>query len=178
VRLGGALTTTVRIFLSSGDDALEERDFFDALVRDAINACLMDLDSSIRFEVDRWERSAPHKLLPDAGPNDEFVARAKRANLVVSVLIDNLRPGTREELEAALAEDGVEVSVVWCEKRDGQPDSEVSRWLLSRQGQLFYDRAGRPDTTGPKVAFVRLITAALLTALRDYAPRELVHERR
>ena len=48
----------VRVFLSSGDDALAERNFLDALIRDAINPVLMDLDFKVRFEVDRWDRAA------------------------------------------------------------------------------------------------------------------------
>lgn len=178
VRLSGSKTTTIRIFLSSGDDALAERDFFDSLVRDGVNAALMNLGYSVRFEVDRWERSAPHKILLGASPNDEFVERAKCANLVVSVLIDNLGQGTKEELEAALSEGSIELSIVWCEARDANPDTDVSRWLLGHQGEVFYDRAGRPETDGPRVALGRLITEATLTALRQYAPEELMHEAR
>jgi len=132
----------------------------------------------LNFEVDRWKRSAPHKILVDASPNDEFVARAKRANLVVSVLIDRLGPGTQEELEAILDEDDVELSVVWCERRDGYPDTQVSRWLGRHQHDILYDRAGRPDTPGPRIALVRLIIEAMLTALREHAPKELLRERR
>lgn len=178
MRLLGTSTTTVRVFLSSGDDALTERDFVDALVYNGVNTVLMNLDFSVRFEVDRWERSAPHKILVDASPNDEFVARAKRANLVVSVLIDRLGPGTEEELEAVLDEETVELSVVWCERRDGHPDTEVSRWLDRHKGDVFYDRAGSPNTPGPRIALVRLIIEAMLTALRDHAPKELLRERR
>jgi len=178
VRLLGTPTTTVRIFLSSGDDALSERDFVDALVRDGVNTALMNLDFSVRFEVDRWERSAPHKILIDASANDEFVARAKRANLVVSVLIDRLGQGTQQELEAALEEDGVELSIVWCEARDGHPDTEVGRWLACHEDDLLYDRAGGSETPGPRIALVRLFIEAMLTALREHAPRELLRERR
>ncbi len=176
MRLLATQTTTVRVFLSSGDDALAERDFVDALFCDAANAVLMKLGFSVRFDVDRWERSAPHKILAEASPNDEFVARAKHANLVVSVLIDRLGPGTHDELEAVLDEDDVELSIVWCERRDGEPDTEVSRWLASHRDDVFYDRAGRLDTPGPRVALVRLVLEATLTALRAHAPRELLHE--
>jgi len=178
VRLLGAQAVLVRIFVSSGDDALAERDFLDALIRDAINPVLMDLDFRFRFEVDRWERTAPHKILPDASPNDEFVARARAANLVVSVLIDELRQGTKEELEAVLHADDVELSVIWCEDRQSVPDTEVSRWLARQKSLILYDRAGRPEKPGPKVALARLATEASLVALRTHDPEGLLRERR
>jgi hypothetical protein len=164
--------------VSSGDDALVERDFLDALIRDGVNAVLMNLDFSVRFEVDRWERSSPHKILTGASPNDEFVARARRANLVVSVLIDDLGPGTKEELEAALDEDDLELSVVWCERRETQLETDVSRWLAAHRDTILYDRAGRPDTPGPRIALVRLIIDAMLTTIREHAPKELWREQR
>jgi len=106
--------------------------------------------------------TAPHKILPGASPNDKFVARARRANLVVSLLIDELREGTRGELEAVLNEDEIELSVVWCEDREGEPYTEVSRWLALQDKRIIYDRAGRPDQTGPKIALARLATEAAL----------------
>jgi len=178
LRLFGSQAAIVRIFLSSGDDALAERDFLDALIRDAINPVLMDLDFKVRFEVDRWERTAPHKILPGATPNDEFVARARRADLVISVLIDELREGTQGELEAVLKEDEIELSVVWCEDREGEPDTEASRWLALQDKRIIYDRAGRPDQTGPKIALARLATEAALTALKTHDPEGLLRERR
>src|SRR4051812_10096751 len=97
VRIRGAQVTMVTVFVSSGDDALTKRNYIDWLVNDAVNVALKSLEVPVRFEVDRWERSAPHKILPGATPNDEFVARAMKSNLVVSILIDDLGKGTREE---------------------------------------------------------------------------------
>jgi hypothetical protein len=178
VRILVKQTKTLSVFISSGDDALTERDFLDSLIRDGLTPVLMDLEFSLRLEVDRWERSAPHKIRPGASPNDEFVARAMRANLVVCVLKDRLGPGTQEEIEAVLGEDDVELSIVWCEDRTTSPDTEVSRWLASHQGYALYDRAGLDDTEGPRVALVRLMTQAMLTALRDHTPEEFLRERR
>ncbi len=178
VRLLGSPTTLLTVFISSGDDALGQRDFIDALVRDGVNAALRQLNVPVRFEVDRWERTAPHKILPGASSNDEFVARARAADLVVSVLIDRLGPGTREELEAALDEDDVEVAILWCEQREGRPDSDVGRWLSSLDDAVLWDRAGRPETQGPHIALARLFMEAMLTVMRDHAPKELWHERR
>jgi hypothetical protein len=176
VRLLGTPTILVTVFVSSGVDALQQRDFIDALVRDAVNAALARFSVKVRFEVDRWERTAPHKITQDGSANDEFVARAKQASLVVGILIDKMGEGTREELEAVLPEDDVELSIVWCEDREGQPDSAVSRWLAGRQDDVVYDRAGRPDTPGPQIAITRLFIEAMLSAMRDHAPKELWHE--
>jgi hypothetical protein len=171
-------TKTLRVFISSGDDAIAERDFLDALIRDGLTPVLMDLHFTLRFDVDTWERTAPHKILPDASPNDEFVARAKAPGLVIGVLKDKLGQGTREELEAALADDSVEVAIVWCEDRRSSPDSEVSRWLVERQGYVLDDRAGQDNTDGPRIALVRAMTDTMLKAIRQHTPEELLRERR
>jgi hypothetical protein len=174
----GTPTRTIRVFVSSGDDALELRDFVDDLVANAINAVLMQVEAPIRFEVDRWERSAPHKVLSDASPNEEFVARAVRADLVVCILFERLGTGTREELEAALTCGGVELSVIWCAEREGREQTPVGAWLKPRTHDLLWDFAGTPDTTGPTVALVRVFLVATLSELRDGSPEELLRERR
>lgn len=178
VRLIPIPTRTIQLFVSSGDDALEQRDFLDALVRNGIVPVLIDRGHTVRFDVDRWERTAPHKILPGGSPNDEFVARAKRATLVVCILIDELGPGTREELEAALAQEGVELAVVWCEDREADGDTEVGRWLAAHKGEFLYDRAGRPGTDGPRIALARLVFDAALGVLSDHRQEELLRERR
>lgn len=174
----GTPTTVFRIFLSSGDDLLELRNMVDRLVQDAINAVLMHKNPPVRFEVDRWERTAPHRLRPGESANSEFVARAVAADLVLSLVLDELGNGTREELEAALDEDGVELSVVWCDRRDDWPDTPVGRWLGPLKDRLFIDRAGRPDTRGPTVAIVRLLLDAALTAIKQGQDQEMLRERR
>jgi hypothetical protein len=173
VRIRGAPVTMVTVFVSSGDDALTSRDYVDRLVRDAVNVALQSLEVPVRFEVDRWERSAPHKILPGRTPNEEFVARAKRSNLVVSILIDNLGDGTREELEAVLPEAEIELAIVWCERRTGHVDTAVSQWLKRQRDDILYDRAGRPKTIGPRIALTRLFMEAMLRAVRDHAPEDL-----
>lgn len=173
VRLGGTQLTMVTVFVSSGDDALANRDYIDRLVADAVNVALQSLKLPVRFEVDRWERTAAHRMLPGAEPNQEFVARAKAANLVVSVLIDKLGQGTREELEAVLAEDDVELSIIWCEQRDNEPNTQVSRWLSRQRNEVLYDRADHPKTDGPRIALTRLFMEAMLTAVRDHAAADL-----
>lgn len=168
----------MRVFVSSGDDALPLRDFVDALVQDGINAVLMQLGAPLRFEVDRWERTAPHKVLPDATPNEEFVARALKADLVLCILFDRLGAGTQEELEAVLGSELVELSVLLCAERDGDVDTPARRWLYEHIDDLFWDWAGLPDTTGPPIAIVRIFLEAVLSAFEDNEPQELMRERR
>jgi hypothetical protein len=131
VRLrSGTTTRQFQVFLSSADEVRDLRDLTDELVRTAVGSPLLRLGIPVRFDVDRWERSAPHRILPGATTNEEFVARAKHAHLVLCLLGDDLRPGTREELEAALAEPDVEISVVWCVDRNGPwPDTDAGRFL-------------------------------------------------
>ena len=173
VRIRGSQVTMVRVFVSSGDDVRTNRNYIDRLVGDAVNVALGRLHVPVRFEVDRWERSAPHKILPGATTNEEFVARAQASHLVVGVLQDTLGEGTREELEAVLTEDEIELAVVWCERHGDRPTTPVSEWLKRQREDIVYDRAGRLGTDGPRIALTRLFMQAMLTAVREHAPADL-----
>lgn len=174
----GTPTTSFTVFLSSGDDALTLRNLADALVRDGVGAVQLGLRLPVRFEVDRWERTAPHRLRPGESANAEFVARAETAQLVLGFLIEELGEGTREELEAVLGDDDIELSVLWCVDRDNWPDTPVGRWLHPRKNQLLIERVGPPDTDGPTVGIVRVLLEAVLRALDQHHGGEVLRERR
>lgn len=94
-------TSSYRVFLSSGDDVVPLRDRAERLSEIA-SEVLSRSDRSSRLEIDRWEDAAPHVVDTDK-VTDEFVGRALASHMVVALLLNEIRPGTFEELEAVLA---------------------------------------------------------------------------
>lgn len=139
------------LFISSGDDALSHRDLVDDLVRDAINSELLTAGLPIVVTVDRWERTAPGRTEGET-INDWFVRRARRSSVALCLLVDRLGQGTKEELEAVLASEGVELSVIWFVDRTTWPDTPVGEFLKSHEQRLFIDRAGSPEGPGALIA--------------------------
>jgi hypothetical protein len=175
----GIPTSVVLIFLSSGDDVLELRELVNRLVEESVNPVLRQNELSVRVEVDGWDRTAAHRVPSGEKTNTEFVRRACNAHLVLGILRDELGDGTREELEAALEKDDVELSVVWCVDRDGDwPETSVGKWLGPMKERLLFDRAGDLGTVGPAIAIVRILLEAVMTAARQNQDQELLRERR
>lgn len=157
-------TNIVLVFVSSGDDLAALRDLVWRLGMESINPVLREMKRSVRLDVDRWEHTPPHRVPEGQTLNSEFVTRARAAQLVVCLLHEKIGEGTREEIEAALDDDDVELSVVWCVTRDDWPNTEVGQFLAPLKDEIFIDRAGLSGTDGPAVAIARILFQATLTA--------------
>jgi hypothetical protein len=174
----GGQTQNVQVFLSSGDDLKQLRNLVSKLVNEAVNVTLNKHDQPVRIEIGRWELSAPHRVAPGETVNSEFVARARASQLLLCLLHHDLGAGTREELEAALAEANVDVAVIWCVEDSEWPETSAGRWLREHKDDLFIDRAGPPDTSGPSAAIVRALLDVAFTALSQVQSEGLMHETR
>jgi hypothetical protein len=113
LRRNSAYNRRCDIFLSSGSDVHVERDRFERLA-EVINKQLywsfVDSLPVVQLNIVRWEQSVPQKTGGD--PNSEFRRRAERSHITVVLLHDDIRPGTEDELEAALSAEAVQVSVI------------------------------------------------------------------
>jgi hypothetical protein len=177
MQLGRAdLIQLYRIFLSSGDDALELRDRVEGLIERALNPQLKDAGELIRFEVDRWERTAAHRTR-DPETNAQFVRRALQSHLTLTLLLAHLGEGTRGELEAVLDETDNEISALWFVPRRGDQDSSVATWLNARRERVYYDRCGTSDSHESWEGIFRVLIAALLDAKRREREDAYVEER-
>ncbi len=83
-----------------------------ALVDDVISPQLRENKASARLAVDMWERTAAEQARPGEGTNERFVRMARDANLTLVLILDELRDGTREELEAAVDDPKAQVAVL------------------------------------------------------------------
>jgi hypothetical protein len=167
---------TYRIFLSSGDDARSLRDRVDAIVNDAINPQLLDANADVRFEVDRWERTAAQRNEPGETTNERFVRRALKSNVTLSLLLDRIGAGTREELAAVLDTDG-QVSALWFVAKDADPQTEVSEFLRPNRERLYYDKTGPPESDDSWVGIIRVLTGVLVEALTSSSEELFVEQR-
>lgn len=161
------------LFLSSSDEAetrrLRER--VRRLVDDVINPRLGDYEQAgVRLAVQRWEQAAAQRVGPGQ-VNELFVAKARRAALTMVLLLDEIRPGTREEFEAALAEADPQVSVLVFDRPGGSDASklrELSVYLHQYRDQILYnDRCGLPDSDDAWIALVNALLHFTFSAMQQ-----------
>lgn len=159
------------VFLSSGSDLKRLRDFADGLMREILNSLLLHHRIQVRFDVDRWEDTAPQ--IAPGKVNDLFVERALRSDVTIVLLQDELRPGTEGELRAVLKSGGdrPQVCVLWFQPTKKASKKEVARIraLLEPLSEKMLWKDSIPLTAAsPDAAFleiVRVILDVLLSAI-------------
>src|SRR6476620_5857548 len=159
-------TLTYRIFLSSGDDALDLRDRVEDLVNKVITPQLEDANFKLRLAVKRWEQAASQTTPAGKKTNDRFVDAAVASDLTLALLLDRLGQGTKEEIEAALAA-GTEVSALWFIGRTETPDSEVAEFLGKQREQLLHDRTGNPESDESWHGILKILMALVFQGLKQ-----------
>jgi hypothetical protein len=111
LELRAAEKSRFSVFLSSPDEdfLVNLRDRVDSLVGE-LNAVLHWQREEFRFEVVRWETIAAQRASED--PLLLFVEEARRSHITLVLLADEMKDGTREEIEGAIAQDGVQISLI------------------------------------------------------------------
>jgi len=159
------------VFLSSGSDLKRLRDFADSLMRQILNSLLLHHGIQVRFDVDRWEDTAPQ--ITPGKVNDLFVERALKSDVTIVLLQDELRPGTEGELKAVLESGGdrPQVCVLWFQPTQRASKKEVARIrsLLDPLSEKMLWKDSIPLTANdPDAAFleiVRVVVDVLLPAI-------------
>lgn len=167
---------TLRVFISSGDDAADLRERVTGLIEKAVNSQLRDLDIDLRLQVDRWEDTAADTNAAGEGTNARFVRRALDCDLTLALLLKKLGPGTREEIEATLSA-GKELKVLWFVPKGSRPRSQVARFLEPLGERIYYDKTGRPDDDESWHGIVRVLLQIVLGEIRQRG-QGLHHEQR
>jgi len=141
----GRTTREFIVFISSGDDVLEQRRAAEAGIN-AKSRRLRQANAPIRFQADRWEhRPAGRNPIGHPG-NAVFVRRAKAADATLALLLEDVGGGTEEELNAVLDETDRDLAVLWYVGRTESPACGARAWLLNRKDEIVWDRVGRPGT--------------------------------
>lgn len=160
----GHLVIRFVFFISSGSDVDRQRDLFEGMVREASTQFRLreDADRPFVLEVDRWEQDAARRTTE---MNEEFVRRAKAAHATVVLLATEVRAGTREEIEAVLDEDDVQLSVIWMESPSSARKSRtLKKFLREHSNKIAYQRTCAPDSDEAVLAMIRVVAAASPTS--------------
>lgn len=166
MKLGpGQMVSEHVVFLSSSNDAIEVRERVDGLIRNAVNPALKDL-GEVRFYLEKWEHTEARRLGAGEGFDDEFISKAVASDLMMTLVVERVGPGTEAEMRA-VAESGTEIAALWFVKFGEQPDTEAARFLNELQDKkiLRYKQAGTIDSEESWQAIVRVLMAAAFQAL-------------
>ncbi len=166
------------MFVSSGNDARDLRDRVEKVFR-AASEILGIRNSPIRIEVNRWEHHAPERV-GHGRLNDQFVQEAETATMTVALLIQDLRPGTLQELRAVLTKTDRAVAVLWFRNPGEVPSDALQRFLARWQHKLLYKEVGAPDDESSWLGLVRVVVDFLLRIIHDeiHASQEVFYETR
>jgi hypothetical protein len=94
---------------------------------------------------------------------------ARQCSVVIVLLHDDLRPGTRGELLAVEDDSEVDLKVLWFPRRRRiwRRQSSVAEFLTTRQDKILYTCLPDANSEEAWVAVVRNLVATLLKALRS-----------
>jgi hypothetical protein len=186
VRIRSPSLGPYRLFLSSSNDPPLQRlrARVKALVEEVVNPQLISEypEAGVSIALEIWERVAAQQAHGDS-VNEIFVEKARNSQLTLVLLHDQLKKGTREELDAAIAA-GVEVSLLCFEppkslshRRQAQLRRDIRRY----ESHLFYGELGPPLSNDAWIGLTRVLLAFTFASIRDSqlpGGRELVAELR
>jgi hypothetical protein len=169
LRLGpGSLFRHYKVFVSSGDDLVDQRNMVKAIAEDAVNATFASKNLKIHLDAEMWETAPPRRLFGRETIDDEFVEKAKSSDLVVTLLWERVGGGTKKEVKAVL-KTRTELALLWFVGRKDRPKTPAAKFLtkLMKKQKLRLKRAGRPGDPEnvPAISQV-LFDAALEATLR------------
>lgn len=174
----GAITRRFTMFISSGSDVHQERDFFESAVKAANDQYQRYRTAAAPFylDTDRWENDAARRTTE---MNAEFVRRAKASHATVVLLADEVRRGTREEIEGVLEVGDVQLSVIWMIR----PGSErkagpLKKFLREHENEIAYYKTGEPGSRDAALAVFRVINAAFADLTNPHRTEALFSEER
>lgn len=124
---------TYEIFISSGSDLAEQRNLLRQLV-DAFNKQARDARVDYQIAVRAWEDAVSRRTFDDG--NREFRFDAEIANLVIVLLHRDLRPGTEEELDAALQSPDVQVAIILMDPPPATTRVKAEKHLREKMAEI------------------------------------------
>jgi hypothetical protein len=168
------------IFLSSGQDAEVLRDRVDRVIHKCLNAQLSARGWPVHFPVWRWEDVEARAADRGETVNDTFVQMARESSVVIVLLHDELRPGTRDELLSVKDDPDVDLKVLWFHKSRRLPfrrSSSVAEFLETHKDSVLHTRISEQDGEDAWIALVRNLVSTLLKALRSDQREPYVEDR-
>ena len=151
------------VFLSSSDEEETRRlrSRIKGLIDDVINPQLLRYrEAEVLLSLEMWERSAAQRVSADDRVNEIFVEQVRKSALTIGLLLDEVRPGTEDELVAALNDPQVQVAIHVFDRTSDPPEHparDVDDFLEEHREQLLYDRCGSVDGDAAWFSLVRTL---------------------
>ncbi|MDQ6944797.1 MAG: hypothetical protein M3256_00700 [Actinomycetota bacterium] len=135
--------------------------------------------SNLHLQVHRWETMTAQKPQPGETVNDLFLAQARESHVTLVLLLTEIFPFTLKEVLAVLAEEKVDLSVLWFRDPDGKDDSALRAFLRDHQARFLYQELGEPDSEAAWLALFAALFRLVMTAAYPLKETErLLYERR
>jgi hypothetical protein len=168
-------------FVSSGSDLREQREQFRELVREfhsQFKGLGLPDGSRLALDVEMWEHDASHVYPDPKDPMARYVAMAVSAHCTVALLGDEVRPGTRKEIEAVLSAGVTQLRVLVMPGKGREPSAEVKEFL-DQHREIFYNNSeAAPGDFKSTAAMVRLIASTVCDILTQTYRQEVSIENR
>jgi hypothetical protein len=167
------------VFVSSSDEDATQRlrARVKGLIEDVINPQLRYAypEAGVQLALDTWDRAAAQQVAEDQTVNEIFVEQVHASALTIGLLLDEVRPGTEEELVAAITDPKVQVAVHVFERVGDPPEHrarDVVDFLREHGAKIFVDdRCGQPDGDQAWLSLIRTLLNFTFTAMGDNDPR-------
>jgi len=167
------------IFISSAADAMPLRNRVQRLVNDCVNSQLSMHGWHVQFPIWRWEDVEARAAHTGETVNDIFVQMAKDSSVVMVLLLDDLKPGTHDELMAVKDDPEVKLQVLWFRQRRRLRlrRTSVERFLSEHRDDILHTPIDDPDSEDAWVVVTRNLMATLLKALKSDDRKPYVERR-
>lgn len=171
-------TNQYLVFVSSSDEdetnALRER--VKGLVDEVINPQLLTYpEARVELSLRMSERSAAQRVPEGEHVNRIFVDQVRESALTIGLLLDEVRPGTEEELVEALEDPAIQVAIHIFDRK-GEPPEELAKsveeFLAEHRDKVYYDRCGDGDSNDAWFGVLRTLLRFTFAAMRDNDPRK------
>lgn len=160
----------ISIFLSSGSDLIGERDHFEALVSTTNDQLSLAkwAENKFHLKVVRWEQEASRRT--HGNPNQIFCDLASEAHVTLVLLHNDLRQGTREEIEAVLGGSG-QLSILRLapSKPRSKAAKELNDFLEEKKNDILWHESGSPGSRDASLSMYRILLRIVAEAARPGA---------
>ncbi|MFC7673288.1 hypothetical protein ACFQWH_09420 [Mycolicibacterium sp. GCM10028919] len=151
------------LFMSSGSDVDNERQILRDLV-EAFNSQAIDARVDFLFNIRAWEDAVTRRTFGDG--NREFRYDASIANVVIVLLNRELRKGTEEELDEALASEAVQVAIILMDPPEKSTEIEAEKHLLAKLDEIKDDvrwlKTAKPGHVSVTIAMASILARLVI----------------
>jgi hypothetical protein len=115
------------------------------LIYEVINPLLRDARIPYSVSCYKWTQEAAQKS-PNGHTNELFLQKLRESDVVLVILLSQLRKGTYEEIQAALSLTEVELAILQFGNIKGVGSRKVKQFLRDNEEDIFYHPSDDKDS--------------------------------